>query len=169
MKTILHISVSLLYASILIACAAAQPPPPIAGSVVDNYLNIQGALARDSMKNVSASAQGLAEAVRGGQPKSFPAAIAEQAEALSKARNLAKARKAFKPLSDSLLEYLKAHGSPPGTYYEMYCPIAKARWLQTGTEAKNPYLGLRSATATWGWACAAVVKAKFESPASSKG
>lgn len=161
MKTIHHFSLPLLFGSLLITCAAAQPSPPATRSVFDNYLKIQAALAQDSLKNAPASALALAEAVRGDQTKSFPAAIAEQAESLSKAKNLTPARKAFKPLSDSLIDYLKA-SRVQGTYYELYCPIAKASWLQTNAVAKNPYLGPRSATATWGWACDAVVKAKFQ-------
>jgi hypothetical protein len=126
-------------------------------------------LARDSLENVSASAKAVAAVVRGDETKSVPAAIAEQAEALAKARNIAGARKAFKPLSGSLIASLKVNTAPAGTYYEVYCPTAKASWLQTDETVKNPYLGLRSATATWGWACAGVVKAKYENPSSGKG
>jgi hypothetical protein len=120
------------------------------------------------MKNVSVNAHALAKAVRGDEAKSLPAAIADQADALAKAKNLAKARNAFKALSESLIAHLKSNGTPQGTYFEVYCPIAKASWLQAGETVRNPYLGPRSATPTWGWACSAVVKAKFESPSSSR-
>ncbi len=130
--------------------------------VLDHYLSVQTALARDSMKNVSADARALAEAVRSDETKSLPAAIAEHAEALAKAKRLTDARNTFKALSESLIAYLKGNGAPEGTYFEVYCPIAKARWVQAGETVRNPYLGPRFATPTWGWACAGVVKNKFE-------
>lgn len=169
MKTKYTLPVAVLVA-LLLTCAAVQPS--FAGTTenaLDHYLAVQSALALDSMKSVSASAQALAAAVRGDGTKSLPAAIAEQADALAKAKNLANARKAFKPLSESLITYFKANGVPQGTYVEVYCPIAKASWLQASETVKNPYLGPRSATPTWGWACAGVVKTKFGNPPSSKG
>jgi Cu(I)/Ag(I) efflux system membrane fusion protein len=163
------IAVSALLGAGLITSAKAQASSTSTlKSVLDHYLSIQSTLARDSTENVSASAKTLAAVVRSDETKSVPAAIAEQAETLAKARNIAGARKAFKPLSEALIAYLKVNAAPPGTYYEVYCPIVKASWLQAGETVKNPYLGLRSATATWGWACAGVVKAKYESPSSSK-
>ncbi len=135
--------------------------------VLNNYLAAQSALARDSLKNVSTSAEAMVAATRGEGAKAGD--IARQAAALAKARSLTKAREAFKPLSQSLIGYLETNGVPAGTYYELYCPTVKAEWVQTGKEARNPYLGLRASTATWGWACAAVVRAKFESPSAAAG
>lgn len=157
-------------AALTVAASASQPALTRAiENALENYLNVQSALARDSMQNVSVDAQALAKAVRGDESKALPMALAEQADTLAKAKNLAKARNAFKPLSESVIAFLKANGAPPGIYYEVYCPIAKASWLQTGATVRNPYLGPRSATPTWGWACAGVVKTKFEKPPSSKG
>lgn len=128
--------------------------------VLRHYLAVQNALARDSMQDVSANSHALAEAVRNDETRSLPTAIAEQADALAGTKKLFKARQTFKPLSESLIAYLKTN-SAPGGYYEVYCPIAKAEWLQAGETVRNPYLGLRSATPTWGWSCAGVVKTKF--------
>ena len=162
MKIVNRIALSLLFGYVLATGAAAQTSQPgAARRVLDDYLTAQSALARDSLKGVSASAQAIVAAMRNDETKALE--IPRQAEALAKATSLPKARKAFKALSESLIEYLQVSGFPPGTYYEMYCPIAKAMWLQTGEEAKNPYLGGRATTPTWGWACASVVKSKFES------
>ena len=170
MKTINRILFSLLFVSLLATGAAAQTSARSASSrVLDAYLTAQSALARDSLKNVSVSAEAIVAAVRTDEAKALPADIAREAELLGKATSLAKARKAFKSLSESLLAYFKGSGFPPGTYYEMYCPTAKGAWLQTGTEARNPYLGWRAATPTWGWACAAVIKSKFESTPAARG
>lgn len=168
MKTKHALSGAVLLA-LLLTGAVVQPSFANTGeNVLDHYLAVQSALARDSMKNVSVSAQALAAAVRGDETKSLPTAIAEQADALAKAKSLAKARKAFKPLSESLIAHFKTNSAPLGIYYEVFCPIAKTSWLQAGETVKNPYLGPRSATPTWGWACAGVVKTQFENPPSSK-
>ena len=49
------------------------------------------------------------------------------------------AREAFKPLSKSLIQYLNDH-NVSGTYTEVYCPMAKASWLQKGDKIDNPYM-----------------------------
>ena len=73
--------------------------------------------------------------------KMLPGKVAEQAEALAKAQNLASARAVFKGLSESLINYLKTQKVPAGSYYVAYCPMAKASWLQTDTTIVNPYMG----------------------------
>ncbi len=145
-----------------VSAAAQNSASAPAERILDNYLVVQSALARDSLKNVSASAGAMVATMRSDEGKTLPTEVARRAEALTKARSLARARAEFKPLSEALIAYLKASRSPPGTYYEMYCPTAKAEWLQTGKEPRNPYLGLRAATATWGWVCDAVVRGRFE-------
>jgi Cu(I)/Ag(I) efflux system membrane fusion protein len=110
-------------------------------SVYDNYLKIQGGLARDSIAGVKEHANAIAKAVRGDEMKKFPAVVANQAETLAGAGDLAAVRKAFKPLSDSLIKYLADNKAPKGTYYEVYCPMADASWLQAGKDVKNPYMG----------------------------
>jgi Cu(I)/Ag(I) efflux system membrane fusion protein len=50
-------------------------------------------------------------------------------------------RKAFKPLSDSLIDHLAGLKLDSGAYREIYCPMEEASWLQTGKEIKNPYVG----------------------------
>ncbi len=135
-------------------------------SVLDLYLNIHEALARDSMKNVSANAKAIAEVARADETKRVPAAIAEEAAKLAKTRQIWRAREAFKVLSESLIASLRTNPAPPGIYYEFYCPTVKASWLQRSKIAINPYLGWRAETPTWGWACPAVQKAIFGGPVS---
>jgi hypothetical protein len=71
----------------------------------------------------------------------LPPKVAQQVEALSKAKDLETARATFKPLSESLIQYLKDQKVPPGAYHEVYCPMAKASWLQTDKTVMNPYMG----------------------------
>lgn len=126
------------------AAPTAAAPTQVDGTakiVFDNYLIIQRALADDSVKKVAASAEALAKAVRENSANPFPVEVAVQADALTKAKDLVAARTAFKPLSDLLIQYAKANKLAPGAYYEVYCPMAKAGWLQADKAVKNPYFG----------------------------
>jgi hypothetical protein len=109
-------------------------------SVLDNYLKIQSALAKDSTDGVATNASSIATAVRGDSMKMLSPEVANQADALAKAKDVASAREAFKPLSKSLIQYLADHNITDA-YVEVYCPMAKASWLQNGDKIDNPYLG----------------------------
>jgi hypothetical protein len=161
MKMIPFLSLSLLLAAGLATSAAAQSPSSPMKSVLDHYMNIQNALARDSMENIAANANAIAALARDEKIEGLPATAADEAAALAEARRLSKARQAFKSLSSSVIACLKARPAHAGTYYEFYCPPAKASWLQTGDMAMNPYLGRRAETPTWGWASSSVEKAEF--------
>ena len=126
------------------ADATASPPSALTGTartVFDNYIQIQTVLAEDSLKNMASSARTLADVVRKDTTGAFSGQITRQAEAVAKAEDLAAAREAFKPLSGSLIQYLKTNKVPPGAYYEVYCAMAKASWLQTDKTVRNPYFG----------------------------
>ncbi len=109
-------------------------------SVYAHYLKIQGDLANDSFQGVSAEAAAITKAVQGDSMKMLPATVATEAEALAKAADLKSARAAFKPLSGALIQYLADHHAQ-GVYVEVYCPMAKASWLQADKNVNNPYLG----------------------------
>ncbi len=115
-------------------------PEPVK-SVYTHYLKIQVALAKDSMAGVEEHANAIAKAARGDEAKALPPDLAKQAETMAKARNLAAAREAFKPLSNSLIKYLADKKVPKGTYYEVFCPMADASWLQGSKDIANPYMG----------------------------
>jgi hypothetical protein len=109
-------------------------------SVYNHYLKIQTQLANDSMKGVVREANAIAEAVQADSMKMLPETVAQQAAVLAKAADLKAARAAFKPLSDSLIKYLADHHARDA-YVEVYCPMAKANWLQADKTVNNPYLG----------------------------
>ncbi len=117
--------------------AFAQPVQ----AVFDGYLTIQGALAQDSLKGVSAAATAMAKAIQGDSKRMLSPAVARQTVALATAKDLATAREACKSLSDSLIQYLKDQKVPAGTYYVAYCPMAQRSWLQADKTIMNPYLG----------------------------
>jgi Cu(I)/Ag(I) efflux system membrane fusion protein len=110
-------------------------------SVYDNYMAIQKELAKDSLKGVSEHASAIAKAVRGDEMKMLPMDVAKQADGVAKAEDLRTAREAFKGLSGSLVKYLADHKAGKGLYHEVYCPMARASWLQTEKNIKNPYMG----------------------------
>src|SRR6266851_4128295 len=109
-------------------------------SVFDNYLKIESALANDSIDGVASDASAIGSAVRGDSMKMLSPEVAAQAGALANAKDLASARGVFKRLSKSLIQYLADH-NVTGAYVEVYCPMAKASWLQKGDKIENPYLG----------------------------
>lgn len=110
-------------------------------SVLDHYLMIQTELAKDSVKGLDEHANAIAKAVKGDSMKMLSPEVAKQAEALAKAKDVKAAREAFKPLSTSLVKYLTDNKVGKGTYHEAYCPMAKASWLQSEKDIKNPYMG----------------------------
>lgn len=110
-------------------------------TVFDDYLKAGAALAKDAFDGVPARAKAMLQGIQGDSMKMLPPEVAKQAQALAQATDLAGARKAFKPLSESLIKYLRDHKVPPGTYHEVYCPMAKASWLQKDKTVANPYLG----------------------------
>jgi hypothetical protein len=108
-------------------------------SVYDHYLKIQAALASDSLAGVAENAGAIAKAVQG-DAKLFPAEAGKPAEALAKAKDLGAARAAFKPLSDTLIKYL-SDNKAKDAYVQVYCPMARANWLQADKNVNNPYFG----------------------------
>ena len=136
--------VVLLAAVGLIAVAAKAVENPAmmepVKSVYDHYLKIQESLAKDSLDGVSENATMITKAIRGDDMKMLSLKVADQAEALAKAKDLESARAAFMPLSQSLIDYLAAN-KITGQFVQVYCPMAKASWLQADTKIKNPYMG----------------------------
>lgn len=110
-------------------------------SVLDHYLAVQTELAKDSLKGVDEHANAIAKAVNDDEMKMLSPDVAKQAETLAKAKELKTAREAFKPLSTLLVKYLADNRAGKGVYYEGYCPMVKASWLQKETEVRNPYMG----------------------------
>jgi Cu(I)/Ag(I) efflux system membrane fusion protein len=118
--------------------------------VLVSYLKIQTALASDSMAGVPEAAHTIAAAsakvdLQGMPEKSVPhyeemlAAIAKASEALAAATHLEEARARFKDLSRPMVMW--GTMSKPAGVNVMYCPMAKAKWLQDEGPVRNPYYG----------------------------
>ena len=120
----------------LVHAANSSAPAPIQ-SVMTPYLQIHDALAKDSLDGVSAAATALSKAAQTDQE--FPSEVSREAQTLAQAKNLAAAREAFKPLSETLIKVLDDNHVTSDDYVEAYCPMEKAHWLQTGTTVSNPF------------------------------
>jgi len=121
------------------AAVSAQAGAPMQ-SVLDQYIKIQTALAGDSLKGVpEATAQiaSIAKTSEGAVPEN----IAERAQAVAKATDIKAAREAFKPLSTALIAAFANQKSLSGDYYEAFCPMANASWIQSGKNISNPFFG----------------------------
>jgi Cu(I)/Ag(I) efflux system membrane fusion protein len=139
MKTILFAAAVGLLAGV---GARATDNPALTGpvkSVYDHYLKLQADMANDSLTGVAENANAITKAVQS-DAKMLPAEVGAQAEALAKAKDLRTARAAFKPLSDTLIKYLADHKAR-SAYVEVYCPMARASWLQADKNVNNPYMG----------------------------
>lgn len=123
--------------------AVTHPIPPDQSKAVrpvfENYLKIQTALAQDSLEGVSERAAAIARAVRTDPARALPFRIADRADKLARAKNLAQARSALLRLSPPLTEYAKKTRLPG--LYEGWCRMHWAYWLQAGTTINNPYCG----------------------------
>jgi Cu(I)/Ag(I) efflux system membrane fusion protein len=139
MKTILLAAAVGLFAGTGVRAADNSTLTGPVKLVYDHYLKIQADLANDSLTSVAENANAITKAVQG-DANILPAEVGTQAEALAKAKDLRTARAAFKPLSDALIKYLADHKAR-GAYVEIYCPMARASWLQADKNVNNPYFG----------------------------
>lgn len=125
--------------AIIVSAHAGSPATPLQ-SALDKYIQIQTALAGDSLKGVpeaAAEMSGIAKASSGAVPE----AVVGQAGVLAKATDIKAVREAFKPLSATLISALSTQNAISGQYYEAFCPMANASWIQTGKDVANPYFG----------------------------
>lgn len=121
--------------------ATAKAPPVPVPAVLDQYAKIQSALASDRLDGVPAAAQAINKLAADDPNKTLPAEVSTQADALARAKDLKAARVAFKPLSAALIQQLEKGNVHTGRYYQIYCSMEKASWLQTDKAIANPYLG----------------------------
>lgn len=98
------------------------------------YLDIQKAIAADTLKGVSEKASLIAEKTE-----------LEAAEKLAEAADLETARKAFLKVSKAFISSAKEHGLPEGQAILAHCPMAfddqGAFWIQAKEPLANPYFG----------------------------
>jgi hypothetical protein len=113
---------------------ASDPAP-----MLDAYFRVHAALSDDRIDGVQADAAAIATAAKGLGEAGAP--IAQAADALAGAADLAAARKAFGPLSDALVAYTEATMTAGKGIHAMFCPMANKQWLQKDDAVRNPYFG----------------------------
>ena len=166
------ISTGTLVVLVLTSCEPREPGPPPAPAeppalthaeafdramtgALEPYLEVQQALAADSMEGVPEAARRVGGALRavasspameglGGWAAdevraAVPTAIAAAAE-LARAPDLAGAREAFRTLSKALITWAKHRR--PGGMEMVWCPMMRGGWIQRAGPVRNPYHGL---------------------------
>ena len=97
-------------------------------SVFDHYLKIQTSLAADDLESVKNASQTLATEIAKAPTKSLTASarkkLTPEVKALLASKDLESARKAFKPLSATLIDLNEA--AKIAELKVAYCPMAKA-------------------------------------------
>ena len=136
--------------SIVAGAAGASEFDRAMEPILAEYLKIQTALAADRTDGV----EGAVNAIEGLAKKLDPAtASGEHAEhyrnipedlsaacgKLRGAKDIASLREAFKELSKPVSMWVTM--AEPKDTSVMYCPMAKAGWVQHGSQVANPYFG----------------------------
>jgi hypothetical protein len=116
-------------------------------SILGEYLKIHQALAADETQGVTGSAEAIqhtldpavASPEHAEHYQQVPKDISSASGKLRQAKDLASMREGFKELSKPISMWVGM--AKPAGKSVMYCSMAKAGWVQEGTEAANPYYG----------------------------
>ena len=129
---------SAVVATVFLAASAGAAELPKA--LLDPYLQVQAALARDKFEPVAMNAKAIAAtAATLGKDAELLASTAKKLEA---AKDIAAARTAFGEVSDALVAYAEKTKSDLGADVRVaYCPMVNKPWLQKDKEIQNPYYG----------------------------
>jgi Protein of unknown function (DUF3347) len=102
-------------------------------AVLDSYIKVSDALAKDDLAAAKTAATALVEISKTEKQD----AVSTEAAKVSEAKSIGAARKAFKTVS------AKAEKLAAGKdgYHVMTCPMVKADWVQNKTAIENPYMG----------------------------
>ena len=138
MKNLIPIVATTLMLFAALSSGALAAP---ADTLFDEYFNIQTALAKNSLKNVTANARAIADIVRGDKTGVFRSELASAADALSVSNDLEASRQIFKSVSGYLIQLFRAGKAPDGTIREFHDFAYNVNWLERGDTAHDPYLG----------------------------
>lgn len=115
-----------------------------------HYIAIQKLLSADTIKGIDALADSMyvtIQSMQDSQPEdadyshtaSMKTTVQNGVVLLRASKTLKEYRDAFNALSKPLALWISLR-KPPGVYV-VYCPMAKASWLQDSEEVANPYYG----------------------------
>jgi len=112
---------------------ASAYAPAAQKQILSDYETVRAALSVDDLGAARTAAQKLStEEVR-----THHAGIANSAQEIARAGDIAAARQAFKILSTGTIALARQQKG----YFIMHCPMADADWVQTTREVANPYFG----------------------------
>ncbi len=145
----LHLSVLLLFAGAAGAAGASEFDRSME-PVLTEYLKIQTALAADETDGVEDAVHAIQDLAKKIDPrtasgdhvehyKNIPEDLLAACGKLHEAKDISPIREAFKDLSEPVSTWVTM--AEPEDTSVMYCPMAKAGWVQHGSQAVNPYLG----------------------------
>lgn len=124
--------------------------PELTTTLVDPYLGIQQALAKDNLEGAKKGATDFLAAMKmapsTGDAKDETDALIAPAKSITDAADIAAARTAFQPLTQEFSTLLKHMGTTRKTpLYLVHCPMAfgnkGADWVQADKTVTNPYFG----------------------------
>lgn len=114
--------------------AFAADGAPLSKALLDPYLEITEAFADDSIDQLAARRDRLAEAARKDGRKELAALVEKVTTSELKA-----ARQSFKPVSEAIVAVQRKSPAEGVSIY--YCPMARAHWLQRADPLANPFHG----------------------------
>jgi RND family efflux transporter MFP subunit len=122
----------------------------IMSTMIENYLGIHIALVAESVSDIVLQTRALSTSLNKmkktnpeGTLKDMMVSLEASLQGLL-SKDLKKARDAFKILSSTMADYVKSEGRDDAVLSGIkvyFCPMEEERWLQKGTDLKNPYLG----------------------------
>jgi Cu(I)/Ag(I) efflux system membrane fusion protein len=134
---------ALLLVGALASCSRSDAAVASEPAAIRPYLDLAAKLADDRGDDVPALAQQLAAAARAEGDK--PGLAKVIAATATMTTELEPTRKAFKGLSDGMIEYMRAVPSTQAGTFIVHCPMAfgdqGALWVQRDGKVANPYFG----------------------------
>lgn len=110
------------------------------------YLSVSKALADDQPEKALKAAPAFASTLSALPEGAGKMELLQALSAFQKEKDVKALRKAFKPVSDSLIRLVRKHGMDHiGNVYVIHCPMALkgkgADWLSADSQVRNPYFG----------------------------
>jgi hypothetical protein len=118
--------------------------------ILAEYLKIQTALAADETEEVAGAVHAIEDLAKNLDPatahgehaehyRNIPEDLLAACGTLRDAKDIRSIREGFKDLSKPVSMWVTM--AEPEDTSVMYCPMAKAGWVQHGSKAANPYMG----------------------------
>lgn len=128
---------------LIAACSSPAAPAPAPTGVVPHYVAISAALAADSAE-IGTDAAELAKLAATMTAEPGLGAVATAAKELG-TTDIAATRRAFKRVSDGMVEYMRSKPELQRGNVIVFCPMAfedkGALWVQAEGKIANPYFG----------------------------